>query len=228
MDVMLRMGIDGWKCDGTDPYIIELGMRVVQMSLPHVPVIVEPQSSVGPITYRYHCMSLPKMNVILVVNMPMPTTATSSTTHARTYARTGLHGAARVTQHRVLGDDRLIMSRPVDAEGPFYLQFRSVHICPAVPRSLTVGSPKYVMTSGWVGDQDDTFDGLKQALDRYLQVRHAACVSLAPHVSQSAWDGYANFGSDIGGYRTPQPNRSYDLLLRWAQLGSPVPSSRVC
>ena len=36
---------------------------------------------------------------------------------------------------------------------------------------------------------------------------------------QSAWAGYANFGSDIGGYRTPQANRQADLLLRWAQLG---------
>lgn len=25
MDLMLNLGIDGWKCDGTDPYIIELG-----------------------------------------------------------------------------------------------------------------------------------------------------------------------------------------------------------
>lgn len=24
MDQMLDLGIDGWKCDGTDPYIIEL------------------------------------------------------------------------------------------------------------------------------------------------------------------------------------------------------------
>ena len=99
----------------------------------------------------------------------------------------------------------MIMSRPCDAYGPIYLRY----------------SPKYVMTSGWVGDEgignrrceahpsnatiDDTFEGLRQALDRYLQ---------------SAWAGYANFGSDIGGYRTPQPDRSYDLLLRWAQLGA--------
>jgi hypothetical protein len=27
------------------------------------------------------------------------------------------------------------------------------------------------MTSGWVGDQDPTFEGMVQALDRYLQVR---------------------------------------------------------
>ena len=37
MDIMIDMGIDGWKCDGTDPYILEL---------------VEPQSYAGPITYR--------------------------------------------------------------------------------------------------------------------------------------------------------------------------------
>ena len=24
MDLVLDLGIDGWKCDGTDPYILEL------------------------------------------------------------------------------------------------------------------------------------------------------------------------------------------------------------
>jgi hypothetical protein len=33
-------------------------------------------------------------------------------------------------------------------------------------------SPKYVMYSGWVGDQDDTFEGIQQALKRYLQVSY--------------------------------------------------------
>lgn len=88
-----------------------------------------------------------------------------------------------------LGTDRLIMSRPVDAKGPFYVRF----------------SPKRVMISGWVGDEDDTFAGLEGTLRRYLQ---------------SAWRGYANFGSDIGGYRTPQKPRLVDLFLRWTQLGA--------
>eukprot|EP01147_Barroeca_monosierra_P009809 gene9809-2002_t len=126
MDNVLDLGIDGWKCDGTDPYILEF---------------IEPLGYNGTITWQK------------------------------------------------LGDDRLIMSRPVDAFGPIYVRF----------------SPKRVMVSGWVGDQDDTFDGLKGALKRYFQ---------------SAWDGYANFGSDIGGYRTPQKPRQAELFLRWAQVGA--------
>lgn len=47
-------------------------------------------------------------------------------------------------------------------------------------------SPRNVVFSGWVGDQDPTFEGLRQALLRYLQ---------------SAWAGYVGYGSDIGGYR---------------------------
>jgi alpha-glucosidase (family GH31 glycosyl hydrolase) len=47
-------------------------------------------------------------------------------------------------------------------------------------------SPRYVMFSGWVGDQDSTFDGLKSAM---------------VNVIKSAWHGYLNFGFDIGGYR---------------------------
>jgi len=30
-------------------------------------------------------------------------------------------------------------------------------------------SPRRVMLSGWVGDQDPTFEGLENALKRYLQ-----------------------------------------------------------
>ena len=77
----------------------------------------------------------------------------------------------------------------MDAEGPLFVRF----------------SPKRVMTSGWVGDLDDTFEGLEGALKRYLV---------------SAWRGYANYGSDIGGYRLPQKPRQVDLFIRWAQLGA--------
>lgn len=44
-------------------------------------------------------------------------------------------------------------------------------------------SPRDVVFSGWVGDQDPTFDGLKNAL---MNIFH------------SAWRNYVNFGSDIG------------------------------
>jgi len=59
------------------------------------------------------------------------------------------------------------MSRPVDSYGPVHWSF----------------SPHYVMFSGWVGDQDPTFDGLRHAL---------------VNIFHSAWRNYTNFGSDIG------------------------------
>jgi hypothetical protein len=47
-------------------------------------------------------------------------------------------------------------------------------------------SPRYVTFSGWVGDQDPTFDGLLDALNNMLR---------------SAWAKAVSFGSDTGGYR---------------------------
>jgi hypothetical protein len=47
-------------------------------------------------------------------------------------------------------------------------------------------APRDVVFSGWVGDQDPTFSGLKNALRNMFH---------------SAWNNYVNFGSDIGGYR---------------------------
>jgi alpha-glucosidase (family GH31 glycosyl hydrolase) len=81
--------------------------------------------------------------------------------------------------------DGLIMSRPVDSFGFGF-------------RGYFQYSPKYVMFSGWVGDQDPSFYGLKAALG---------------NIFYSAWYNYTNFGSDIGGYRGGQ--RTAELLLRW-------------
>ncbi|XP_062507838.1 alpha-glucosidase 2-like [Corticium candelabrum] len=144
MDLVLNLGIDGWKCDGTDPYILEL-----------------------PYSHGYG----------------------GFLTH-RDYANAYYGDFFNYTRLK-RGNDTLIMSRPVDGYKFLYLEF----------------SPHSVMFSGWVGDQDPTFDGLEAALKRYLQ---------------SAWDGYANFGSDIGGYRTGQGTlgRSRTLFLRWMQLGA--------
>jgi len=64
------------------------------------------------------------------------------------------------------------------------------------------------MFSGWVGDQDSTSQGLRQALS---------------NVMHSAWKGYLNFGFDIGGYRGNKNNVSKPVFLRWAQVGSVVP-----
>ena len=81
------------------------------------------------------------------------------------------------------------------------------------------------MYSGWVGDQDPTFDGLQEALKRYLLSSWAGDVLLLRNGdSQFIYFalGYANFGSDIGGYRSGNGTlgRSRELLLRWAQVGA--------
>jgi alpha-glucosidase (family GH31 glycosyl hydrolase) len=99
----------------------------------------------------------------------------------------------------VLGDDRLIMSRPIDAYGL------------GLSGDLGAFSPKGVMFAGWVGDQDPTFDGMRVALENFWQ---------------SAAYGYLAFGSDIGGYREDDSElgRTEEVFLRWAGLGafSPV------
>lgn len=62
------------------------------------------------------------------------------------------------------------MSRAVDSMiGDYFINF----------------SPKYLMFSGWVGDQQGGYLGMKRAI---LNMFH------------SAWNNYLNFGCDIGGY----------------------------
>lgn len=51
-------------------------------------------------------------------------------------------------------------------------------------------SPKYVMFSGWVGDQYNTAEGFQAAMT---------------NVIHSASKGYLNFGFDIGGYKEKKP-----------------------
>jgi alpha-glucosidase (family GH31 glycosyl hydrolase) len=70
-----------------------------------------------------------------------------------------------------LGNDRVIMSRPVDSfQGLIHLPF----------------APRDVCHAGWVGDQDATFAGLQVALSNMFA---------------AARMGYVNFGSDMAGYR---------------------------
>ena len=95
----------------------------------------------------------------------------------------------------VNGDHCLIWSRPVDSY-PIGLNLSAF---------LTF-SPPYVMASGWVGDQDPTFYGLQMALINILE---------------SAWQSYANFGSDTGGYRSG--SRTAEVLIRWAQVNAFLP-----
>ncbi len=97
-----------------------------------------------------------------------------------------------------LGNDRILMARPIDNynlidQGDDNFAF----------------APKEITWSGWVGDQDATFDGLKAALN---------------NMYHSAQYGYLAFGSDIGGYREdnnfPPNMRSKEVFIRWAQMGA--------
>ena len=142
-------GVDGFKCDGTDPYIIEL---------------LDPRGASGPLTFA---------------------------------AYSNYYYGHTLNFSRSLVPDALIWSRPVDSF--------------PISKGLNISafleySPKNVMFSGWVGDQDPTFYGLKDALI---------------NIFESAWQNYTNFGSDTGGYRTG--NRTRELFLRWSQLNAFLP-----
>jgi alpha-glucosidase (family GH31 glycosyl hydrolase) len=96
--------------------------------------------------------------------------------------------------------EALIMSRPVDS---YYLIGEEVSV-------FLDFSPRYAVFSGWVGDQDPTFEGLEDALTNLMW---------------SAWAGYVGFGSDTGGYRagTGPLGRTAELLLRWAGVNAFLP-----
>eukprot|EP01100_Stratorugosa_tubuloviscum_P007366 TRINITY_DN3076_c0_g1_i1.p1 TRINITY_DN3076_c0_g1~~TRINITY_DN3076_c0_g1_i1.p1 ORF type:complete len:621 (-),score=259.19 TRINITY_DN3076_c0_g1_i1:60-1853(-) len=141
MDYVIDMGIDGWKCDGTDPYVMEFG-------------IIEAYS--GRITVF---------------------------DYADSYYRDFYYYT------RTKNPEALIMSRPVDS-------FADILYWPFSPRD--------VVFSGWVGDQDPTFSGMRDALRNMFH---------------SAWRNYTGFGSDIAGYRSGD-TRTKELFIRWAQLGA--------
>ena len=141
-------GVDGWKCDGTDPYIIEL---------------LDPRGAGGvPLTFE---------------------------------AYSSFYYGHSLNFSRTIVPDALIWSRPVDSF-PIALNLSA----------FLEYSPRYVMFSGWVGDQDPTFSGLKDALI---------------NIFMSAWHNYTNYGSDTGGYRTG--TRTRELFCRWAQLNAFLP-----
>jgi len=152
MDKVLDLGIDGWKCDGTD-YSILLGGS----------------------TYS-------------------PGAGQTVTRLAYSHAYYNLF--YDYTRQR-LGNDRIIMSRPVDNYGYTFI----------TDPNLVSFTPREIGFACWVGDQDATFDGMKNALN---------------NMYQSDANNYLAFGSDIGGYRDePVPNgRAKDLFIRWAQLGA--------
>jgi alpha-glucosidase (family GH31 glycosyl hydrolase) len=88
------------------------------------------------------------------------------------------------------------MSRPVDC-----LLDGTTKVC-------TPFSPKDVMASGWVGDDDATMVGMTGCLRKVIY---------------SAWSGYGSMGCDIGGYRGGWDTKDRETFLRWAQLGSFLP-----
>jgi alpha-glucosidase (family GH31 glycosyl hydrolase) len=155
MDNAIALGIDGWKCDGTDPQVIDA---------PYSPGLGRDVTR-NEYGYAYYQDSFD-------------------------YLRSEL------------GDDRIITARPIDNlgldRGP----------------ELFAYAPIAINWAGWVGDQDSTFEGIRDALS---------------NMYWSSEMGYVAHGSDIGGYREdygayPELGRPKDAFIRWAQLGafSPV------
>ncbi len=155
MDKAIDLGIDGWKCDGVDPHVIEA---------PYSPGLGRDvdRNEYGFAYYR----------------------------DSFDYLR------------QRLGEDRIITARPVDNLGT------------DTNADIWVYAPTDVNWAGWVGDQDGTFGGIRDALS---------------NMYWSSERGYVAHGSDIGGFRTdmqtyPGLGRPKDVFIRWAQLGafSPV------
>jgi len=152
MDNVLDMGVDGFKCDGTDPYI---GEYII---------------TGGALGYQNQSLTYQQ------------------------YADSYYRDFFQYTREK-RGDVGLIMSRPSDC------------MVDSVAKVCWGYSPKDVVYSGWVGDDDATFNGLR---------------GCAKKVVYSAWGGYANFGCDVGGYRGSNDLDKH-LFIRWAQYSAFLP-----
>lgn len=152
MDKTLAVGIDGWKCDGTD-YSVLLGNALYS---------------------------------------PGAGAAVTRLQYSHAYYRLFFDYT-----RQQLGNDRIIMSRPVDNYGYAFI----------TDPNLVAFTPRDIGFACWVGDQDATYDGMEKALN---------------NMYQSDANNYLVVGSDIGGYRDePVSNgRTKDVFLRWAQLGA--------
>ena len=151
LDDVLDSGVRGFKCDGTDPYILEY---------------VHPKTSSGEdIDYRE-------------------------------YADLYYSDFKDYTAEK--NGDSLIWSRPVDC-------FDSADA------GCLAYSPHEVMFSGWVGDDDSTWQGMRSCMRKSIF---------------SAWAGYTSYGCDIAGYRNnhdEELGRSPEVFLRWSQMGTFLP-----
>lgn len=148
MDRVLDMGIDGWKVDGTDPYMMLL-----------FPAVGHDGKTVSWKEYK-----------------------------DQTY-----DDFFNYTREK-LGNDRVIMARPVD------------DLLARIGLPLTSAN-RDVNFAGWVGDQDNDWNGLKHTLNNMF--------------SSTMFD-YVSYGTDIGGFRREfEPDKN--VFLRWAQLGAFCP-----
>lgn len=93
----------------------------------------------------------------------MHTMVTSSITHAVCWVVTDL-----LCQDQLMGTNNQFASLV-----PFYMYY----LCRFGPVYLDY-SPRRVMYSGWVGDDDPTFGGLESALKSYLQSAWAGMYTL--------------------------------------------------
>jgi alpha-glucosidase (family GH31 glycosyl hydrolase) len=148
MDNILNMGIDCWKVDGTDPYVMLL-----------LPAIGFGGKHITWAEYRDQC-----------------------------YRDFFDYSRAK------LGNDRVIMARPVD------------------DLLLRIGLPivytsRDINFAGWVGDNDNDWGGIQHALNNMFS---------------SAQFNFVSYGSDIGGFRS-DGNKYKDVFIRWAQLGAFCP-----
>ncbi|MCL2513684.1 MAG: hypothetical protein FWF08_07265, partial [Oscillospiraceae bacterium] len=146
MDKVLDMGIDGWKVDGVDPFIMLLTPAIGKGGL------------VGWTQYK----------------------------------NLSYRDFFEYTREK-RGRDSAILARPVDD------QIFNIGLMPA-------STTRDINFSGWVGDQDSTWEGLVHALNNMFS---------------SAKHNFVSYGSDIGGFR--DRGQFKDVFIRWAQLGALCP-----
>ena len=144
MDNVLDMGIDGWKVDGVDPYVMLL----------------------------------------------LPAYGKKGLVGWNQYQRLSYGDFYNYTMEKTKGRG-VMWSRPTDD-----------FIGLGLPLTF---APRDVNFAGWVGDQDNDWAGMRAALSNMFT---------------SAMLNYANYGSDIGGFRSGPYKNPKDVFIRWAQLGA--------
>jgi alpha-glucosidase (family GH31 glycosyl hydrolase) len=159
MDRVLDAGVDGFKCDGTDPYILEYSLTG------------------GALGYQDQAITYHQYATMYYRDFLQYTRQKRSSLGSQ-------------------GDAGLIMSRPIDCS------------VDSVTKLCNPFSPRDVMYSGWVGDDDATWQGMRGCLRKVIY---------------SSWSKFANFGCDIGGYRGNDNAKDRTLFTRWAQLGAFLP-----